>query len=139
MNASKHNQKTNCTAVLLAIFSTFIVAKLSADERQEAVVTATPVAQVIPKPVAPTAPYKRDKGLAKFFGKTMKTVSHKKKRNLPLYNEKGELKNDIASRLLDPQRKESPIRTARLFKIQISEGKQAVVEEKVISSRAAAE
>jgi hypothetical protein len=86
--------------------------------RSEEPVSATPVLWA--KPV------KQTNVLGKLLGKTMKTVSHKGATILPKISHS---KKDHADKgapetsglnLFDPHRNESPIRTARLFKIQIN-------------------
>lgn len=123
MNVFTHSQISKPTARLVVAACCTLIICLQSSSFAEEPATAVPTIEVVkasPVPQVAAPVVTKERGLAKFFGRTMKTVSMKKKPSpLPLYNKNGELKNDLATRLLDPQRKESPIRTARLFKIPI--------------------
>lgn len=63
---------------------------------------------------------------ARLLGKTMQLISHKDSIRLPQIAQAKKVQPQVTAKLFDPQRKESPIRTARLFKIKIQTSREVV-------------
>ena len=103
------------TAVLfiLAIFTSFVCSE-------------EPVPTPPATPILSAKPVKQTNVLGKLLGKTMKTVSHKGASILPKIANSKRTNADKGApepsglNLFDPNRNESPIRTARLFRIQFN-------------------
>lgn len=114
MNISKHNQlKALATAFVLGSMALSVSAE--DNKSQSEVIVATPVTGVLQ---SEQQVQNAEKGGPRLFSRNFASNVSQKKSSAPLYRSNGKVKNDLATRLTDPQRKESPIRTARLFKIQ---------------------
>jgi len=80
-----------------------------------------PQAEVTGIPVIQAAPVSQNSGLGKLLGKTINMVSSSGSGifSKPVSRDKG-APEEKPMGLFDPRRSESPVRTARLFKIQIN-------------------
>ncbi|MDF1755672.1 MAG: hypothetical protein P1U89_22980 [Verrucomicrobiales bacterium] len=84
-----------------------------------------PSAEATKAPVLWAKPVEQHQGIGKILGKTMKTVSHKGASIIPKFSKTNESTDKGAPdaaphKIFDSHRGESPIRTARLFTIQIN-------------------
>ena len=119
----KHNFHKNC--ILPRIFLVVLVFITSASQAED-----QPLVPTAP-PVLWAKPVNQGKGLGKILGKTMKIVSLKDSGRL-FHNNSRKENADLAApetsnpKLFDPKRNESPIRTARLFRIQINPPEDAL-------------